>query len=85
MGGAIFHTGVLHLFHTTFVANEVGHEGAAILSMGFLEELSNVSFSSNMYFCRAGKYGYIDTDEVRSMSGNNYRDVHFRMSAGVGG
>ena len=58
-GGAIYHTGSLHIFNTSFVANEVGIEGPAIISIGLLEELSNVQFSENTFDCRAGEYGYI--------------------------
>ena len=49
----------MRLFNTTFVANKAGVEGAAIMSVGLLEELSNVSFTENTYFCRTGEYGHI--------------------------
>ena len=63
-GGAIYHTGSLRLSKTNFVANEVGVEGPAIISIGVLEEMSNVIFSENTFDCRAGEYGYIDKNEV---------------------
>ena len=66
-GGAIYHTGYLRLSNTSFVANEVGIEGPAIISIGILEEMSNVYFSENTFDCRAGEYGYIDKDEVSSV------------------
>lgn len=63
-GGAIFHTGYLRIFSSTFVANKAGIEGPAVMSIGFLEEMSSVVFSENMYYCGAGKYGYIVNSEV---------------------
>ena len=66
-GGAIYHTGYLRLSNTSFVANEVGIEGPAIISIGFLEELSSVYFSENAFDCRAGEYGYIVENEVSSV------------------
>eukprot|EP00904_Undaria_pinnatifida_P004022 jgi/Undpi1/13620/HiC_scaffold_9.g03274.m1 len=62
-GGAIYHTGSLRLSNISFVANEVGIEGPAIISIGFLEEMSNVYFSENTFDCRAREYGYIDKNE----------------------
>ena len=66
-GGAIFHTGSMRVFNTSFVANKAGDEGPAVMSVGFLEEMSNVSFSENAYFCRVGDYGYLDKSEARRM------------------
>ena len=66
-GGAIYHTGYLRLSNTSFVANEVGIEGPAIISIGPVEELSNVNFSENTFDCRAGEYGYIDKNEVSTV------------------
>ena len=68
-GGAIFHTGSLRLSSTSFVGNKVGVEGPAIMSVGFLEELSDVSFLENTYDCRAGQYGYIYKNEVNTPIG----------------
>ena len=65
-GGAIYHTGYLRLSNTSFVGNEAGIEGPAIISIGLLEELSNVYFSENTFDCRAGEYGYTVKTEVRS-------------------
>ena len=65
-GGAIYHTGSLDIFNSSFLANEVGVEGPAIISIGGLEALSNVRFSENTFYCRAGEYGYIAQNEVRS-------------------
>lgn len=55
----------MRVFNTKFVANEAGVEGAAVMSIGFLEMLSNVTFSDNMYFCPSGEYGHIVKDEAR--------------------
>lgn len=63
-GGAIFHTGSLHLFDTSFVANQAGIEGVAVRSVGFVKELSNVYFLDNAYVCPAGEYGYIVKNEA---------------------
>lgn len=63
-GGAIYHTGALRIFNGTFLANKAGVEGAAIISIGVLETLSNVSFSENSYYCRAGEYGHVIENEV---------------------
>lgn len=46
--------------------NAAGIEGAAVISVGVLEKLSNVSFSENTYYCRAGEYGYTVKSEARS-------------------
>ena len=63
-GGAIFHTGSMRVSNTSFVANKAGVEGAGVMSVGLLEELSNVSFSENAYHCRFGEYGYLDKNEA---------------------
>ena len=70
-GGAIFHTGSLRLSSTSFVGNKVGVEGPAVMSVGFLEELSDVSFLENTYDCRAGRYGYMFKNEVNNVIGTN--------------
>ena len=66
-GGAIFHSGLLLLSNTSFVANEVGIEGPAIMSIGFLEGLSYVNFSENTFYCRVGEYGYTDKHQVSNL------------------
>ena len=65
-GGAIFHTGSLHLVDTSFHANEAGADGPVVLSIGLLEEVLNVSFAENAYQCHAGYYGYLDKTEART-------------------
>lgn len=66
-GGAIFHTGFMRVFNTTFVANVAGVEGPGIMSVGGLENLSNVSFVENTFKCGAGEYGYIDKHKARTI------------------
>ena len=58
----------MRVFNTSFVANKAGVEGPAVMSVGFLEEMSNVSFSENAYFCRVGDYGYLDKKEARRIA-----------------
>ena len=53
----------MRVFNTSFVANTARVEGPAVMSIGFLEEMSNVSFSENAYYCRVGEYGYLDKDD----------------------
>ena len=67
-GGAIFHTGSMRVINTTFVANKAGVEGPGVMSIGVLEEMSNVSFSENAYFCRAREYGYLNEKEARTIA-----------------
>ena len=55
----------MRVYNTSFVANKAGVEGAGIMSIGYVEVLSNVSFSENAYYCRAGKYGYLEQNEAR--------------------
>ncbi|CAN0516936.1 unnamed protein product, partial [Laminaria digitata] len=66
-GGAVFHAGPLCVTNTTFLANEAGLEGAAVMSIGLLKELYNVSFSENTYRCGASEYGYILKSEARTI------------------
>ena len=66
-GGAVFHTGSLWLVHTMFEGNMAGAEGPAMISIGLLQGITNVSFSQNSYFCSAGEYGFISQSQVRIM------------------
>lgn len=63
-GGAIFHTGSLHVDDTSFVDNKAAVEGPAIVSIGLITKLSNVSFSGNAFHCRAEKYAYVVPNEA---------------------
>lgn len=56
------------------MANEAGADGPAVMSIGPLQELSNVSFLQNRYHCPVGQYGDIvenivqdEDDEVNNM------------------
>lgn len=81
-GGAIYHTALLRVANTTFVGNKAGVEGPAVMSVGLVHTLSNVSFLDNAYHCRAGEYGYFVTSEARSraMPGTG---VSFRFSVEI--
>ncbi len=58
-GGAYLHSGVvLALERCTFVRNNAGDEGLAILSLGIAENISDVVFDSNAFYCGSGSYGY---------------------------
>ena len=58
----------MRVFNTTFVANKAGVEGPGVMSIGDLEEMSDVSFSENAYFCRVGEYGYLNENEARTIA-----------------
>lgn len=51
------------------MANKAGVKGPAIISIGLLIELSNVSFSENSFDCPATKYGYVVENEVSQKHG----------------
>lgn len=55
----------MRVFNSSFVANKAGMECAAVMSIGFLETLSYVSFLENTYHCRAGEYGYTVKNAAR--------------------
>ena len=58
-GGAYLHSGVnVGLERCTFVENQAGEEGPAVLSLGIAENVSDVAFDSNTLYCRSGTYGY---------------------------
>ena len=63
----------MRVFNTSFVSNKAGVEGPGIMSVGFLEALSNVSFSENAYYCDVGKYGYLDRKQVMTSACRLYR------------
>lgn len=77
-GGAIFHTGYLRVVDSSFVENQVEKEGPAIMSIGVLQTLSNVSFVGNAYHCRAGQYSHVVLDEVRGRHASHVRVVTFQ-------
>lgn len=43
---------------STFVENKAGDDGPAVLSLGIAENVSNVTFDANTFYCSAGQYGY---------------------------
>lgn len=57
------------------MANKAVIEGPAVLSIGFLDEMSNVNFSENVYYCQAGEYGYIDKNEASTVN----RETHIYL------
>lgn len=63
-GGAIFHTGSMTLNECNFTANEAGDEGLAVISIGLLESMHNVTFVDNNLHCAAGEYRNMTDVEV---------------------
>eukprot|EP00904_Undaria_pinnatifida_P012520 jgi/Undpi1/8399/HiC_scaffold_25.g10867.m1 len=84
-GGGIFHTGFLHLARTNFEANRAGSDGTAVMSIGILEQLSDVVFSGNAYECPVGEYGYIDYYAEADFCSTCFDEVCARCSTGSGG
>lgn len=68
-GGAIFNSGSLRVIDTNLVNNLAGVEGVAVISIGPMENLSNVTFLENMYYCSIGDYGYVDHQASKTMCG----------------
>lgn len=64
----MYHVGSLRVVDTSFVANQASVEGPSIISLGQLKQLSNVSFSQNVFYCPANKYGYVVKNEARKDS-----------------
>lgn len=61
--------------NSSFVENRAGIEGAAVMSIGLFEIISNVSFLENTYYCRPGEYGYTVKSEVRQIGASGARKV----------
>lgn len=58
-GGAYLHSGVaVHLERCAFVGNRASDEGLAILSLGIAENITDVVFDSNAFYCISREYGY---------------------------
>ena len=51
--------------NTVYEFNRAGKEGLAILSLGLLNSMSDVTFRGNTYFCEAGAFSS-NTTAVRS-------------------
>lgn len=82
-GGAIFHTGSMSLATCTFIENEAGDEGLAVISIGLLDSMDNVTFQDNTKHCATGQYGYMNKVIFRSPSCPmfGWQDRAFRMFA----
>ena len=64
-GGAYLHSGVaVDLERCAFAGNKAYDEGLAILSLGIAENIADVVFDSNAFYCLSGEYG-VDDPEVR--------------------
>ncbi len=53
------------------MGNKAGDEGLAVLSLGIAENISNVVFDSNAFYCGSGTYGFemnVSQAEVRRRS-----------------
>lgn len=56
-GGALVHAGVIeHMSDTNFRRNGAGKEGPAILSLGLLNSIADVTFDGNAFYCAVGKF-----------------------------
>lgn len=44
------------LSYSVFELNGAGNEGPAILSLGLMQEMWDVTFRANEFFCEAGKF-----------------------------
>eukprot|EP00903_Cladosiphon_okamuranus_P007092 g6891.t2 len=75
-GGAYLHSGVnVDLERCTFVENQAGEEGPAVLSLGIAENVSEVVFDSNTFYCSSGTYGYEMASSDPEVSGTCRFDV----------
>ena len=65
-GGALLHSGVLvALTNCTFEWNMAGEDGLAVMSLGLVNNMKNLTFQNNSFFCTSGKYGLEEgSDEV---------------------
>ena len=65
-GGALLHSGVLvALTNCSFESNMAGEDGLAVMSLGLVNCIRDLTFQKNSFFCASGKYGLEkDSDEV---------------------
>ena len=65
-GGALLHSGVLvALTECTFESNTAGEDGLAVMSLGMVNNITDLTFRNNSFFCASGKYGLEkNSDEV---------------------
>ena len=54
----------MSMANSTFVSNKAGKDGLAIMSIGRLGEVTNVSFANNIVHCPIGQYG-LDEEAVQ--------------------
>ena len=68
--------------NTSFVANEAGIEGQAVISIDVLAKMSHVELLENIFYCPAGEYGYIEK-KARTINRHIYacRCVHLQAKA----
>lgn len=56
-GGALVHAGVMEeVSGTVFRRNSAGNEGPALLSLGIVQTISDVTFEDNVFYCDTGTY-----------------------------
>ena len=56
-GGALLHTGTLEaLTECTFKSNMAGEDGLAVMSLGIINYIADLTFKNNSFFCASGKY-----------------------------
>ena len=67
-GGALLHSGVLvALIGCTFDSNMAGEDGLAVMSLGLVNNITDLTFQNNSLFCTSGTYDLeegSDEDEV---------------------
>ena len=66
-GGALLHSGTLEaLTECTFESNMAGEDGLlAVMSLGIINYITDLTFKNNSFFCASGKYGLEeDIDEI---------------------
>ena len=65
-GGALLHFGTLEaLTDCTFESNMAGEDGVAVTIFGLVDNITNLTFRDNSFYCASGKYGLVENnDEV---------------------
>ena len=61
------HSGTLEaLTGCIFESNMAGRDGLAVTIFGLVDDITNLTFRTNSFYCASGKYGLVrDNDEVR--------------------
>lgn len=79
-GGGYIHSGVLVLLDgSTFVGNQAGEDGPAVMSLGIAENFSSVTFDANTFYCSAGAYGYENETEAGVGEDEHHTDTDGRL------